>query len=68
MRGALAGPLARLTPRQREILVCRFLREESQKTIAARMEISESRVCQIGKNALKTLRAMPEVCEAWQAA
>jgi RNA polymerase sigma factor (sigma-70 family) len=60
--------VASLMPRDREVIRRRYLLGESLKNIAADLGISESRVSQIEKRALRRLRVMLEQSESLQAA
>jgi len=58
----------KLEPRDRDVISRRFLRSESQKSIALSLGISESRVCQIERRAISRLRAIAEHQELLEAA
>lgn len=57
---ALRGYIARLMPRERGIIHGIFFEYESQRTLTERYNISESRVSQIRRRALQSLKVMME--------
>jgi RNA polymerase sigma factor (sigma-70 family) len=59
-RDALRSYITRLMPRDRAIIQALFFEFQTQRTIADRYQISESRVSQIRRRALNSLRTMIE--------
>lgn len=53
---AVSAFLARLTPRQRDVVIRHDLRGEVYREIAEQMGVTESRVCQIRNQAIKRMQ------------